>query len=924
MDISFNSYEILTSSIFYNSSRILHLIMTSNRLRKVTRLVNMPNLHKLDVSENHITTVPDGIFNDSSQLVELYLSRNFICCIEGLKVLSKLRTLCLDNNRIYNIPHDVFRNLNSLETLDIAFNLISNLNGLPDKIFLISLICGGNALTSLNFKQPIFKEVSNVINVHYSHLEHVNISGIKVERLYLSNCSIFRIYALNRLEHLRDIFLSENYITGLSADAVYDLPNVYSMVIKYNFIEQFPRLHLPSLRFLDLTGNKIRNITKDHLHSLPNLRVLYVGYNLIERLSELSHENLVEINLQGNAIHYVSSITAVNFPKLHFLILTDNRVLSLSDVRGTLTIPYLSLTKNQIGHISDNELLLQTSWLDLNLSDNSLTKANFSLPSTIRRVFLMNNYIDHVLFGSLNPQIDGLFLSRNKISSLYFTNYFPNLVSLNLSENQITQVTREHFRITRAMYDIDLSSNNIYFIETHVLTKMHNLRKIDLSNNLLTNLGESALPHTSLYYLSLSGNNLSALYQNVFSGVPKELSFLLLSDNNLSNFSSFLLSSSIPIYFLNVANFSRGEQTVFLGMRDAQFTKLRILCMSSLNLSGARVLYPINAPFLRSMRLDFNNFEMIPSNIFRNMSSIENVFLIGNHIRYVQKNDFKTMEKLYRISLEKNYITHIERGAFTYTRKLRILNLKHNYIQQVSYDVLLALLIQSKGLGLDENPWDCTCKMRWVQSELLSAKGGTQVKCASPTYMSNRSIMDEELDCPPALCNHGNGLPIAQSVVALAGKPIQMLCPVVLDNVDTIEWAILSHSSLSNMSTSTHEAYFVSEGPSRESEPFIFLVTSDYSDIQCSAINRAGTTVINIRMKACDSFDVLDCKVIGSITVAEWNDQVTRKCRQPSAPTLTTSTIGPKMVTSQVELGYSKAPVLTFAICIALTCIDFL
>ena len=85
-----------------------------------------------------------------------------ICCIEGLRVLSKLRKLDLNYNRIYNIPHHVLRNLNSLETLSIAYNLISNLNGLPDNIFLISLICGGNAITSLNFKQPVFKEVSYV------------------------------------------------------------------------------------------------------------------------------------------------------------------------------------------------------------------------------------------------------------------------------------------------------------------------------------------------------------------------------------------------------------------------------------------------------------------------------------------------------------------------------------------------------------------------------------------------------------------------------------------------------------------------------------------------------------------------------------------------------------------------------------------
>ena len=935
MDISYNSYEILTSSIFYNSSQILQLIMINNRLRKVERLVNMPNLYKLDLSENHITTVPDGIFNDSLQIVELYLSRNFICCIEGLRVLSKLRTLNLNYNRIYNIPHHVLRNLTSLETLSIAYNFISNLNGLPDNIFLISLICGGNGIKSLNFKQPIFKEVSYVINVDHSHLGHVNISDIKVESLYLSNCSIFRIYALNRLEHLRYIFLSNNYITRISADAVYDLPDVYSIVIKYNFIKQFPMLHLPSLRFLSLTGNKIRNITKDHLHSLPNLRDLHVGYNLIERLSELSHENLVKLDLQGNAIYYVSSITADNFPKLLFLILKGNRVLSLSDVTGALTIPYLYLTNNQIGDISENELLLQTNWLELQLSDNKLTKANFSLPATIRAVFLKNNCIDHVVIGSFNPHIQSLFLSRNRVSSLSFTNFFPNLVSFDLSENLITQVTRDDFRTTSALSEINLSRNHIYFIETHVLTKMRDLQMLNLSNNRLSTLGESTFPHTSLHHLSLRVNNLSTMPQNVFRGVPKELRYLQLSDNSLSDISSLLLGLSRTLIFLNLTNFSQDKQIVFSGLHNVEFTQLRILDMSSLDISRARGLYPINAPLLRSMRLDFNNFEMIPSTIFRNVSDIENVFLIGNHIRYVRKNDFKTVEKLYLIiSLEKNYITHIERGAFTYTSKLRILNLRHNYIKQVSYDFFLALLIQSNGFGLDDNPWDCTCEMRWVQSELLSAKGGTQVKCASPSYMSNRSIADDELDCPPALCNHGNGLPTDQVVVALVRKPFQILCPVVLDNVDTIEWIIglQSNSSLSNMSISAPEAYSVSEGSSRESESFIFLVynTSDYLDIQCSAVNRVGTTVIDIGMKVCDSFSVLDCKGNGSITVAEWNDQVTRKCSQPSVPTLTavttstsTSTTGPRMVTSRVELSYSKVHVLTFAIPIALSGIEF-
>ena len=150
-------------------------------------------------------------------------------------------------------------------------------------------------------------------------------------------------------------------------------------------------------------------------------------------------------------------------------------------------------------------------------------------------------------------------------------------------------------------------------------------------------------------------NNLSTIPQSVFRGVPKELWYLHLSDmNSLSDFSSLLLGLSRAVILLNLTDFSHDKQIVFSGMHNVEFTQLRILDMSSLDISRARGLYPINAPFLRSMILNFNDFEMIPSTIFRNVSNIENVFLIGNHIRYVRKNDFKTMEKLYQISLEKN------------------------------------------------------------------------------------------------------------------------------------------------------------------------------------------------------------------------------------------------------------------------------
>ena len=906
LDLSYNSFELLTPKIFHNASRILELKMVDNRLRKIERLVNMPNILRLDLSYNQITTLPDGIFNESLHLRKLRLSHNFVCCIDGLKVLSTLKTLFLDDNRIHSFPYLVFRKLENLESLNLAGNLIYNINDLPNNLLLISFICVGNLLKSVNFYQPVVKEVSYVINLDDNPLGYVNISGLNAEALYLSNCSVDTVYALNRMERLRYIFLSMNLITRLTEDVLFDLPNVYGIVLKYNLIEQFPLIYLPSLKFFSLDGNKIRHITKAHLHALPNLSGLYLGYNFIEYLSELSHEMLEELDLRGNVICFVSSITAQNFPKLKLLFLTDNRIMSLSDVNGVLTIPYLYLTGNQISVITENGLLLGTSWLELRLSNNILTTINFSIPSNVRTVFLKNNRIDRILFGSLCPQIQFLFLSVNRISSLSFVNSFPNLVSFDLSGNMISQVTRNNFRRTTAMEDINLSGNSIYILESHVLTKLTNLKRINLSNNFLTTLGEFALPHKSLEYLALNANNLTDISRNVFTGVPKERIVLHLSDNALSNCSSLLSSLSRTIWFLNATNFSQDEETTFSALHNIEFSQLSILYLSSLNLTGG--LYPLNAPNLASLRLNFNRFKIIPRDVFTNMPDISDVFLIGNSIEYIRKEDFKTLGKLYQINLEKNHITFIETGAFTFTRKLRVLNLSNNYIKHLSYDAMLGLVIQLNGLGLDDNPWDCTCELRWLQTELAYAKGETRLQCSSPPYMANRSIIADKLDYPPAPCN---SMPRNQTVVVFEGDLIQISCPVVLDNVDSIEWFINSYSSFLNMSTSTPGVYFVSEVRSQESAAFLFSVTRNNSDIVCSAANRAGTTPIAIPLKVCNPLNRSNCIGNGSVTVAEWNEQVARNCFQPSALTLATTSARPWVVTNRAELGYSNVPALT-------------
>ena len=917
VDLSHNAFQRLTPRIFVDSSVISKLTMQTNRLRTVECLTSMAKIRTLILSKNRITTLPNGTFNESMPLSELDLSHNRLSSVEHLKVLTNLRSLRLQYNRIHSIPGHVLQKLENLEVLDIQHNIISVIDSTPDNIVLESLICRINNIKSFDFFQPVAKHVTYSLNIGGNPIQQVNISHINAVYLSLENCSIHTIHALNKLEHVRYIFLDNNFIKYIAANTIFDLPNVFQINLKHNLIEQCPKIHLPSLKYLSLDHNKIRNITEECLNAFPNLTYLAVGHNHVGNFPEFSHENLEELELQGNEINYILS-TSEYFPKLRFLFLEGNRIVSLRDIRGALSVPQLYLANNFMDKVSSNELFYRSNSksVDLQLSNNFISVVNFSTPGNIISIVLDQNYIEEVSLGALNSQTQLLIMSANIISSLSFLISFPNLVILDLSGNRITYVARADFRSSRALESIKLSSNYIRTIESDSLSRLTNLRYVDLANNSLSVLGDFTFPHASLRYLRIASNSLLNV-SNIFTGIPNKLNSLDLSDNAFTHsINSILNVSSMSKVFLmlDMSKFSRNKEAISSSLVNIEFTHLHYLHLSAVNLS--LFSFPFSAPSLTRLNLTFTELQTIPSDILRKTPDVEDLFLEGNCIRYIRKKDFITIRKLYQIKLANNQIHYIERGAFQLTEKLRNLDLSNNNIKQLWYERHFSSLFQEKGLVLDGNPWNCTCVLRWLQSELLFTDTEIGVRCASPSFMSNKSIVEEDLLCSPAVCE---GMPTYQVVRILAGGVASILCPVVLDNVDTVEWSINTNSSLSNMSTSFPDSYLVSGVRTRASASLAFSV-SDYhhADIQCSAINWAGTTTIDIRLEVCESLSDYTCQENGSLTADQWNTQVNKSCHPSTNPyTLPPSTSSPNLPTvarSHVEtMIYSKLSILVIA-----------
>ncbi|KAL4230930.1 hypothetical protein ACF0H5_011304 [Mactra antiquata] len=143
----------------------------------------------------------------------------------------------------------------------------------------------------------------------------------------------------------------------------------------------------------------------------------------------------------------------------------------------------------------------------------------------------------------------------------------------------------------------------------------HNIRVLDLSNNLITQLTDySFLKYESLEILYLRNNTLSSLEYQVFNGLRKLL-YLDLSINNLDQIPSQTFSD--------------------------------IKGLLTMSLSGNRIT------------------SILPY-AFRNVSKLTNLYLSGNHIQSIHPLGFNGLYRLQQLDLQNNALSTLNGTAFTY------------------------------------------------------------------------------------------------------------------------------------------------------------------------------------------------------------------------------------------------------------------
>ncbi|XP_053316735.1 trophoblast glycoprotein [Spea bombifrons] len=242
------------------------------------------------------------------------------------------------------------------------------------------------------------------------------------------------------------------------------------------------------------------------------------------------------------------------------------------------------------------------------------------------------------------------------------------------------------------------------------------VRTLFITGNHINRLQKGAFvqpqPLVDLTNLSLSGNDIQELGDNVFSYLPS-LRHLDLSNNVLERINNFSFQGSenrsSPLQELNLSN-SFGNESLILQFGTAMQ-------------NGA-------------------------------LGNLRKLDLSGNNIIYLPVGTFGSLPNLKHLDLSNNSLVGLQAGIFTNLNHLEILDLSNNALKCLRNTTLFDLP-HHPGLliNLNNNSWVCDCQIEdfaiWLK-ETTVVEGASSLLCSYPEKMKDTPVVAvkiAELDC---------------------------------------------------------------------------------------------------------------------------------------------------------------------------------
>ncbi|KAL6101651.1 flrt3 [Pungitius sinensis] len=289
-----------------------------------------------------------------------------------------------------------------------------------------------------------------------------------------------------------------------------------------------------------------------------------------------------------------------------------------------------------------------------------------------------------------------LFLQNNRIRSSGIPAELRRLSNVEKIYLYCNNLDEFPTNLPLGLKELHLQENNVRMITHSSLAQIPYIEELHLDDNSVSavSIEEGAFRDSNhLRLLFLSRNHLSTIP----SGLPTSIEELRFDDNRISSISEQSLEDLINL-------------------------KRLILDGNLLNNRGIEEMALINLINLTELSLMRNSLTSPPANLPGN--SLEKLQLQDNHINRIPPGAFAFLRQLYRLDLSGNNLSTLPQGVFE------------------DLDNLTQLLLRN-------NPWQCTCEMKWVRDWLRSLPSKVNVRgfmCQGPDNVKGMAIKDLTTD----------------------------------------------------------------------------------------------------------------------------------------------------------------------------------
>ena len=444
----------------------------------------------LNLRNNLFKEVNPRQFRRFDNLVELDLSRNFIIHLnnDSDTELSTLRVLYISGNRmLQDLNSAFFASIPNLQKLSIIGNDLE-----------VSLFKGLRNLTYLDMRGNKLISVNSTPFMELEYLEDLNLgwSGLK-------NLSDTMFTGLSNLLMLN---LGHNDLDYLPSGVFVRLTKLEVLDLSYNNLDHLPSglfVGLTKLKVLDLSYNNLDHLPSGLFDGLTKLKVLDLSYNRLYHRTSLPTDifqpliHLEQLKLFMDDIPHDVNYTYVDnpiskIPSLKQLYITRAPNTNFGHGYSSLkNLEYLEISGN-ISEINNETFFNLRYTRSLALSLGSCKLSNISRNAFTSLKNLTSLDISNSRFLSTYTMWTNFIAAvcNSTVKNLIATNLWPFELSpwfdcsqpyleyLDMSNNNL----RGKPYVPKSLKELILANNNIEALSIYTLSQMHNLEKLDLSD----------------------------------------------------------------------------------------------------------------------------------------------------------------------------------------------------------------------------------------------------------------------------------------------------------------------------------------------------------------------------------------------------------------------------------------------------------